>query len=147
MKTKIKFTILLQNDKTIVRTVSVMKKNKELKNFAEVMEAKFAQQYRLNVNQIDEYLDGQLGFDTEVIKKILKNQGYKVTYNDETEYIIVKKVKPTFKEEIEEYKKGGEITDYSGEYFSIRDFVNSNKGIDEIITKLYKGVNVKYEFL
>jgi hypothetical protein len=46
MKTKIKFTIVLQNGKTIVRTVSVMKKNKELKNFAQVMEAKFTQQYK-----------------------------------------------------------------------------------------------------
>ena len=65
--------------------------------------------YKLNIEDVDDNLDGELGYDTEVIRNVLKGKGYRVTYNDDTEYIIVKKMLPKFSKGGSTYQGGGEV--------------------------------------
>jgi hypothetical protein len=110
------------------------------------MDKIIAKLYKLKVDEVDNNLDGELGYDTEVIRKVLRGQGYRVTYNDNTEYIVVKKVNY-------EYAKGGFIAyadwDYDNQLGTfnsmqkMKEFAMKNKGkYNEIIFEDQYGDNI-----
>ena len=55
------------------------------------MDKVVAEKYKIPVEEVDDNLDGELGYDTEIIRNLLKGKGYKVSYDNKNDLIIVKK--------------------------------------------------------
>ena len=113
------------------------------------MDQIIAKLYNLNIEDVDDNLDGELGCDTEVIRKVLKGKGYRVTYNDYTEYIIVKRYKSKLKQDavklikMKKYIVGksyrySEIPEESTDELQVNDYGSEHLGQNAIHLRDHK---------